>query len=200
MPQRNVYLVDTENVGTSWKILLEKKTKNDKIYLFYTENSPHISYADMLEIVQYPNAFEAISCHTGKNALDFQLASYLGFLVKSAPKTQYCIFAKDTGYDALVSFWSEKGYSVHRVNAVSLEQQKKEETKSKAQNTSLAIIDDQDAKIVRDILARNHEELLDIHNELVRTFGVEKGRIIYKQLKPEIKMATQQEKQDEIHH
>ena len=33
MPQRIIYLVDTENVGSSWKILLEKKTKNDKIYL-----------------------------------------------------------------------------------------------------------------------------------------------------------------------
>ena len=31
MPQRIIYLVDTENVGSSWKILLEKKTKNDKI-------------------------------------------------------------------------------------------------------------------------------------------------------------------------
>lgn len=200
MPQRIIYLVDTENVGSSWKILLEKKTKNDKIYLFYTENSPHISYADMLEIVQYPNAFEAIPCCTGKNALDFQLASYLGFLVKSAPKTQYCIFSKDTGYDALVSFWSEKGYSVQRLDAVSFEQQKKEETKSKAQTTSLTTMDDQDAKIVRDILARNHEELLDIHNELVQTFGMKKGSVMYKQLKPEIKLAAQQEKQDEVCH
>ena len=199
MPQRIIYLVDTENVGSSWKILLEKKTKNDKIYLFYTENSPHISYADMLEIVQYPNAFEAIPCCTGKNALDFQLASYLGFLVKSAPKTQYCIFSKDTGYDALVSFWSEKGYSVQRLDAVSFEQQKKAETKKKTQ-TSLTSMDDQDAKIVRDILARNHEELLDIHNELVQTFGMKKGSVMYKQLKPEIKMAAQLEKQDEVRH
>lgn len=199
MPQRIIYLVDTENVGSSWKILLEKKTKNDKIYLFYTENSPHISYADMLEIVQYPNAFEAIPCCTGKNALDFQLASYLGFLVKSAPKTQYCIFSKDTGYDALVSFWSEKGYSVQRLDAVSFEQQKKAETKKKTQ-TSLTSMDDQDAKIVRDILARNHEELLDIHNELVQTFGLKKGSVMYKQLKPEIKLAAQQEKQDEVRH
>lgn len=197
MPQRIIYLVDTENVGSSWKILLEKKTKNDKIYLFYTENSPHISYADMLEIVQYPNAFEAIPCCTGKNALDFQLASYLGFLVKSAPKTQYCIFSKDTGYDALVSFWSEKGYCVKRVDAVSFEQQKKKQPKK---TTTLTTIDDQDAKIVRDILARNHEELLDIHNELVQTFGMKKGSVMYKQLKPEIKLAAQHEKQEEVCH
>lgn len=95
---------------------------------------------------------------------------------------------------------SEKGYSVHRVDAVSFEQQKKEETKSKAQTTSLTTMDDQDAKIVRDILARNHEELLDIHNELVQTFGMKKGSVMYKQLKPEIKLAAQQEKQDEVRH
>lgn len=197
MPQRIIYLVDTENVGSSWKILLEKKTKNDKIYLFYTENSPHISYADMLEIVQYPNAFEAIPCCTGKNALDFQLASFLGFLIKSAPKTQYCIFSKDTGYDALVSFWSEKGYCVKRLDAVSFEQQKKKQPKK---TTTLTTIDDKDAKIVKDILARNHEELLDIHNELVQTFGMKKGSVMYKQLKPEIKLAAQQEKQEEVCH
>ncbi|WP_317313579.1 hypothetical protein [Absicoccus porci] len=109
------------------------------------------------------------------------------------------IFSKDTGYDALVSFWSEKGYSVQRLDAVSFEQQKKAETKKKTQ-TSLTSMDDQDAKIVRDILARNHEELLDIHNELVQTFGMKKGSVMYKQLKPEIKLAAQQDKQNEVCH
>ena len=43
MANRKVYLVDTENVGTTWKEILPQKNTKDLIILFYTENSPGIS-------------------------------------------------------------------------------------------------------------------------------------------------------------
>ena len=99
---RKVYLVDTENVGTAWKELLPQRGVKDMIILFYTENSPGISYVDLNVIREYPSSFDMILCYPGKNGLDFQMISYLGYLIKTAPKTEYVIISNDTGYDAAV--------------------------------------------------------------------------------------------------
>ena len=60
MANRKVYLVDTENVGTAWKDLLPQRNGKDLIILFFTENSPGISYYDLDTIRQYPDSFEMI--------------------------------------------------------------------------------------------------------------------------------------------
>lgn len=114
MYSKTTYLVDTENVGALWKHLLACLGSKDKLYVFYTDNSPHVSYQDLLEIMQYPDRFEPIKCYVGKNGLDFQLVSYLGLLLKSAPKTDYVIVSKDTGYDPVCKFWGDQGYCVCR--------------------------------------------------------------------------------------
>ena len=95
MANRKVYLVDTENVGTTWKEILPQKNTKDLIILFYTENSPGISYKDLNIIRQYPSSFDMILCYSGKNGLDFQLVSYLGYLIKTAPKSAYIIISND---------------------------------------------------------------------------------------------------------
>lgn len=120
MASKNYYLVDTENVGTSWKHLLADKTNRDEIFIFYTDNSPYISYTDMCEIIQYPNSFKTIKCYTGRDALDFQLDSYLGFLLRSAPKANYFIISNDNGYESICRFWGDQGYSVFRKTAAEL--------------------------------------------------------------------------------
>lgn len=114
MYSKTTYLVDTENVGALWKHLLASLGSKDKLYVFYTDNSPHVSYQDLLDIMQYPGCFEPIKCYVGKNGLDFQLVSYLGLLLKSAPKTDYVIVSKDTGYDPVCKFWGDQGYCVCR--------------------------------------------------------------------------------------
>ncbi len=111
---RKVYLVDTENVGTAWKELLPERGVKDMIILFYTENSPGISYVDLNVIRQYPSSFDMILCYPGKNGLDFQMISYLGYLIKTAPKTEYVIISNDTGYDAAVKFWRDREIEVCR--------------------------------------------------------------------------------------
>lgn len=120
MASKKVYLVDTENVGTVWKELLPAKSGTDQILLFYTENSPYISYSDLQAIIQYPNTFEMIKCNTGKNGLDFQLVSYLGYLLKTASKTNYIIVSNDFGFDSVAKFWQERGMSVSRKNSSAL--------------------------------------------------------------------------------
>ncbi len=116
MATKKIFLVDTENVGSTWKDLLPAKTGSDQILLFFTENSPYVSYTDLQLILQFPDRFEMIKCNPGKNGLDFQLVSYLGYLMKTASKANYVIVSNDSGFDAVVKFWQDRGMTVSRMN------------------------------------------------------------------------------------
>lgn len=116
MATKKIFLVDTENVGSTWKDLLPIKTASDQILLFFTENSPNISYVDLELILQFPDRVEMIKCNPGKNGLDFQLVSYLGYLLKTASKSNYIIVSNDSGFDAVVKFWQDRGMSISRMN------------------------------------------------------------------------------------
>ena len=193
MASRKVYLVDTENVGTAWKDILPQKSSKDVIILFYTEHSPGISYMDLNVIREYPMSFDIILCYHGKNGLDFQMISYLGYLIKTAPKTEYVIISNDTGYDAAVKFWRDREIEVCR--------------RSKAELTALKDTQgsDEDVKsLLKQLLTEGNytEEDLDKIYELLRNYGIKQlqelyfafqkefgalGMDIYRQLKPQIK-------------
>lgn len=114
---KKFYLVDTENVGSVWVDLIPTLGKQDCLLLFYTVNSSGISYEDLLKLAGQEEKYEMIQCFTGRNGLDFQLVSYLGYLVKSNAKAEFVIISNDIGYDAVVRFWNAKDISVSRVKA-----------------------------------------------------------------------------------
>ena len=112
-----IYLIDTENVRTVWTLLLERMTENDKIYVFYTMNSGHVTYEDLNGVISSGKNVELIQCHTGKNGLDFQLVSYLGYLIRDNENADYCIISDDSGYDAVIKFWEGRDVDVTRKTA-----------------------------------------------------------------------------------
>ena len=112
-----IYLIDTENVRTVWTLLLDRMTENDKIYVFYTMNSGHVSYEDLNGVISSGKNVELIQCHTGKNGLDFQLVSYLGYLIRNNENADYCIISDDSGYDAVLKFWEGRDVDVTRKTA-----------------------------------------------------------------------------------
>lgn len=191
---RTTYLVDTENVGTIWNLLLRPLSKQDNLILFYTENSPGISYFDLDIIMKENKTFELVSCNKGKNALDFQLISYLGYLLKSAAKTEYTIISNDTGYDPVIKFWKERGYIVTRMTVSQLKSKKAVEgTEQKVENKEVIkrlsdILEnkfDIDIERVGSILCcHSSEKLQQIHGQLAHTFGQTIGSAVYKELKP----------------
>lgn len=114
----NFYLIDYENVNTNGiKMLLEKKllNQNDRIFIFYSEKCKNIN----LEILQNLNALnikifiEPVQTGTD-NALDFQLSSYLGYMIGQNAADNYYIVSNDKGYDCLQDYW--KTYNVNRVS------------------------------------------------------------------------------------
>ena len=114
---KKFYLVDTENVGSVWVDLIPTLAKQDCLLLFYTVNSSGISYEDLLKLAGQEQKYEMIQCFTGRNGLDFQLVSYLGYLIKSNAKAEFIIISNDIGYDAVVRFWSAKHIYESRVKA-----------------------------------------------------------------------------------
>ena len=75
------YLVDSENVNDNWLMLLELADEKDKMIIFYTKNSPHMSYSSVIKLLQQRRTLQFEECYEGQNALDFQLISYLGYLI-----------------------------------------------------------------------------------------------------------------------
>ena len=86
-----IYFIDSENVGDSWIQLLSSMTGEDKMYVLYTDKSPYISYESLLQVIAYGSLPAFIKCHEGRNALDFQLVSELGFQVAQNPSEEFVI-------------------------------------------------------------------------------------------------------------
>ncbi len=114
---KRVYLVDTENVGSIWVKILEILKEHDELLLFYTDNSPAVSYQDLQKVLGFTDRFEFIHCYAGRNGLDFQLVTYLGYLVNSTPDAEYVVVSNDMGFDTVVKFWTERELRVIRLNA-----------------------------------------------------------------------------------
>ena len=57
-------------------------------------------------------------CFEGTNALDFQLVSYLGYLMKNDETgvNEYIIMTNDNGFDSAVNFWKKRGFPVSKIN------------------------------------------------------------------------------------
>lgn len=110
------YLIDSENIGTKWISYLDENIEElDKAFLFYTDASKSISCKELSVLFSFIHQLETIHCQNGTaNALDFQLVSYLGYLIRMDTKSTYCILSKDKGYDAVVHFWEEKGIHIYR--------------------------------------------------------------------------------------
>ncbi len=112
------YLVDSENVNDNWLMLLNMADEEDEIIIFYTKKSPHMSYTSVIKLLQEKRAIQFEECFEGQNALDFQLISYLGYLIgkDGQESTEYIVMSNDTGFDPAVRFWKKKGVTVNRIN------------------------------------------------------------------------------------
>ena len=107
-------LIDTENIGKEWPSFILNNPGITGFVLFYTVASTGISVPDFMILMRSGLNIEAISCYTGKNALDFQLVTYLGSMCALHPDWGFCILSNDTGYDSVVKFWTDRGISIAR--------------------------------------------------------------------------------------
>ncbi|MCB5950676.1 PIN domain-containing protein [Enterococcus sp. BWT-B8] len=177
------YLIDFENVSATFHELIGELTVQDKIYIFYTDKCQKISL-DQLEAIA-PADWYLIKVNSGQNALDFQLSSYLGYLIakETKEKQKFTIVSNDCGYNFVVNFWKKMNITI-KIKRESVSQKSSEltEFEKKFKQEFPSIYQKSFASVVKIVKGKN-KKVSDIHNELVQTYG-EPGKNIYKFVKP----------------
>ena len=111
----NYYFIDFENVHSEGFSGVEALGENDTLYLMFTEYCKMLSIEALEKICRRKIKLEVIRVGTGtKNALDFQLASFMGYIIakNEGRDSNFYIVSKDTGFNPLTEFWKVKGVNV----------------------------------------------------------------------------------------
>lgn len=114
----NYYFIDYENVHADGFTGAENLGESDVICVMYTEQSKAFSLELVEKIARQHARLESYKAGTGaKNSLDFQLASYLGYMIAKSEGTDDCFYivSRDTGFNHLVDFWAERNVTVRRI-------------------------------------------------------------------------------------
>ena len=124
------YFIDSENVGDFWISLLDLPAEQTELIVFYTRNSPHMSYDSLIRLKESDRKVTFIKCYEGTNALDFQLVTELGYQISQNEGDSFVIVTNDTGFDAAVKYWKRNRKSVKRITGKeckNLERRRKED-------------------------------------------------------------------------
>ncbi|MCC8126885.1 MAG: PIN domain-containing protein [Clostridiales bacterium] len=103
------FLIDYENTGESGLKGIRELGEDTCTVIFYSENADKISFEMHQTLCCCRTKLEFRKVYTGKkNALDFQLSTYLGFLIATNPENHFFIVSKDNGYRVVMDFWKDK--------------------------------------------------------------------------------------------
>ena len=195
-----IYLMDYENVKSFTGIQSLKKA--DRIIIFYTKNASSLTFEDHINLKNASVEMEYKKVAVGKNALDFQLSSYLGFLIGQGD-SDFCIISKDQGFDSIIDFWkNEKGISIKRQECLTnTNSTTTKQSTAKTQNPP--VVDTLDIKtalsqadlhltpeeIVKvEKIVNQYKTKVTINSNLQKSFkGSQRAGEIYKVLKPFLK-------------
>lgn len=104
-----VYLVDFENVHSEGLTGVEKLGENDECYIFYSVNAYSLSFDLHQKIIESKAKFyyKMVDAH-GKNALDFQLVTFLGYLVAKHPDEHFYVVSGDKMFCCATDYWCKE--------------------------------------------------------------------------------------------
>lgn len=116
---KKLFLIDYENVADAGVVGVDTLTADDTVIIFYGSKIKSVAYESLIAITSSAASIEHLKAEkTAKNYLDFQLTTYLGYKLGKEHFDEICVVSKDSGFDAVVDFWMEKGYSIRRQDAV----------------------------------------------------------------------------------
>ena len=111
------YLIDFENVKSRGMEGVEFLTEEDIVCIFYSDNADSMTF-DLHRKLNETKAqiiYHKVAVGT-KNALDFQLATYLGYLIceqqREGIHPDYFIVTKDNGFTSLMVYSKAQGVPV----------------------------------------------------------------------------------------
>lgn len=116
----SLYLIDYENVREKGFDGVEKLTGRDEVIIFYSEFIKNLPFQIHVELMNSKAKYEYFATHkVGKNYLDFQLATFLGYRIAQGGTGNVVIITGDTGFDSIVDFWEERGVTICRKSYIS---------------------------------------------------------------------------------
>ncbi len=100
------FLVDFENVHSTGLTGVESLLPTDKVIIFYSNKSDVLSFDIHRRIMKSTAVIEYYKIRRGgKNSLDFQLSSLLGWLIAKEEFNYIAVISNDSGFDFLKDFW-----------------------------------------------------------------------------------------------
>ncbi len=182
----NYFLVDYENVKTQGLNGVNKLSEEDTVCIFYSENADSLTFGlhRRLNESKANILFQRVEVGL-KNALDFQLSSYLGYLIHENIDNPYNYFivTKDKGYESLITYWKKKKINVSIVVDVSGQNAQVIQNELESQVAEL-IKDKSDAPAIAKII-QSYKTKQGVNNGLTRQFrDGKKTSEIYNAIKP----------------
>lgn len=105
---RDIYLIDFENVASEGLSGITYLSEEDQVIIFYSNNSNRLTMKMHILIGKSVCKLDYFEVTVGgKNALDHQIATWLGYLIGTgAAERNYYIVSKDMGYKHVANFWA----------------------------------------------------------------------------------------------
>ena len=192
------FLVDYENVSAHGLNGISKLSSEDEVIIFYSEKADTMTFELHLRLkeVKAEVSFEKVITGS-KNALDFQLCGYAGYLIgqNTNVATTYYIVSSDQEYSVLAEYWRRRKIDVSLIPDIAASFA----SAPKASTVELAAR-------VKELLPKEHRNKVSViteiiercqtkqsaHGELVRVFheGADHGAAteIYHAIKPLLKV------------
>lgn len=178
-----IYLIDFENVHSDGLKGIEQLERKDECYIFYSEHAGVLTFNMHKKITESRAKIYYVEAQVGmKNALDFQLVSYLGYMLREKPEETYCIISNDKAFELVSKFWQEKGVSV--TSAVALDKAANAAHYSKISNELEKLLPDRNEREFVEKCISELSTKSGINNRIVKKYGTTRAGEIYKLIKP----------------
>jgi len=186
-----LFLVDYENVGPDGLKGIDSLSQNDEVTVFYSFKSTNLTW-DLHEKINRSKAkFILKKVHVGhKDALDFQLSSYAGYLLsKLKENDEVVIISNDKGYDNVIRFWKDeinctkimKFPSIHEfLMQLSCEDQA-DSTLEKILISAKVNMSQNEVNNLKTLIKNNEKD--KVHNALQSKCGFKKANYVYDKIK-----------------
>lgn len=200
---KKYYLIDYENVHRTGIDGILNLNTDDNVVIFYSGNADKITFSLHKQILGSKADITYFEVRAGgKNALDFQLSSYMGYIIGSKKNCRFYIVSNDKGFEYVRDFWKKRGVRIEIIsniedNKTSLEIPEKssvekvspdDELKNvlqdmKLKNEDIEFVKNLVASIISDTSIALNVRKIRINNELCKKFGSIKTKDIYAKLK-----------------
>lgn len=178
-----IYLIDFENVHSDGLKGIEKLERSDECYIFYSEHAGVLTFNMHKKITESRAKIYYVEAQVGmKNALDFQLVSYLGYMLRENPEATYCLISNDKAFELVSKFWQAKGVNV--TSAVSLDGAADAAHYSKISAELEKLLADRSEREFVEKCINELSTKSGINNRIVKKYGTTRAGEIYKLIKP----------------